>query len=886
MSRTETDLLAILNRGDRDACIEFFRGMTEKERRTFKQVSLNYATELWNDWVPGKVNRWGHPDTRPDGWEQRLATARAAACASANRKELEKADIWLSWGKEWDVIEERQPPWLPDWVNAQLAQGPTNLHGLIDAVQRGIIPRPEHENYVLGHIPVWGYENRQISVANHLHGNPEFCQHDLWRLFELDGVSDCSLASNDKYSGPESKWSLGLIELSEDGTISRERLLDASLEALDRDFIQFRASWFSRFHEQLKPTLEERHARVDRYLQLLGSAIPPTVSFALHALLTLDKKNLVPTSSLLSALEPALHARSKAAINRALRLLKSAFKRSPDHRDQIASLSGKALLHETADVQERAFALLESLDVDPMVVSELLHQAADSITPSLKSRLSQWLGDEPSARECDQPAHKPLNPSPVQPIADLDEFLLAFAAVLEDASDPILVERVLDGLSRFSCQSADCGALTKRATKRLGNYGEDPIQFAMLHLALLWGGVETRDEIENILSRRSTGITAQLFYQRLLELTPNSGQFHGMLSLPTDTRGWIAPRTLVQRALAQSPRSEADQVLALLRLGTQHRSRALDQASSMNGEFGQALRFALGDDTVPIGTTKSLWLAAARARDPRGDAHEIDVAFPGSGPGGALASQHAVVKNYYEKLDFSYYTLEPSIPVPVTIPPTQPVIAFHSELSATMSRVFVAGSSPSHVRWSATIAPGCTEDYFAPAIMLINVDWLEAQWGARHFFEPMLYADVTLGPNAYRLLALGLAASEPGQWGMAVDCFVTAIGDERLDADGLGTAFAEFLTTNTITAGRWARSLGEAARVSKECASAARRTIESALRGDPKLAPRDLGKLLDTFHELCIEDKARITIPATRSFLKAITVGGKTGSLKKKLLAL
>ena len=76
-------------------------------------------------------------------------------------------------------------------------------------------------------------------------------------------------------------------------------LLDASLEALSRDFVQMRSGWFSRFHEELKPSLDERAARVDRYLLLLGSTIAPTVSFAVKALQKLDRKGLVPAEALL-----------------------------------------------------------------------------------------------------------------------------------------------------------------------------------------------------------------------------------------------------------------------------------------------------------------------------------------------------------------------------------------------------------------------------------------------------------------------------------------------------------------------------------------------------------------------------------------------------------
>ena len=74
-------------------------------------------------------------------------------------------------------------------------------------------------------------------------------------------------------------------ELATRGEIDRNRLLDASLEALARDFSQYRAGWFSRFHEYMEPNFEERAARTEHYLGLLASPIPPTVAFAVKALI-------------------------------------------------------------------------------------------------------------------------------------------------------------------------------------------------------------------------------------------------------------------------------------------------------------------------------------------------------------------------------------------------------------------------------------------------------------------------------------------------------------------------------------------------------------------------------------------------------------------------
>ena len=79
----------------------------------------------------------------------------------------------------------------------------------------------------------------------------------LLRIFEVEGVSDVSLAAVDKYTHKDRTWSKRLLGLTQRGVYSRELLIDKTLSALERGWIQFRSGWFSQFHEALAPTIEE-----------------------------------------------------------------------------------------------------------------------------------------------------------------------------------------------------------------------------------------------------------------------------------------------------------------------------------------------------------------------------------------------------------------------------------------------------------------------------------------------------------------------------------------------------------------------------------------------------------------------------------------------------
>jgi hypothetical protein len=123
------------------------------------------------------------------------------------------------------------------------------------------------------------------------------------------------------------------------------------------------------------------------------------------------------------------------------------------------------------------------------------------------------------------------------------------------------------------------------------------------------------------------------------------------LSAPTHAGHWIDPIALVERSLALSKIGTSaalgltDEVLALLRLAPDGRTRALKTARRLAGEWGAALCYALGGD-APMGETKSLWVAAARARSPFDDDAHVARLMGLSAPGLDLAPT------------FSYTTLE------------------------------------------------------------------------------------------------------------------------------------------------------------------------------------------------------------------------------------
>ena len=97
----------------------------------------------------------------------------------------------------------------------------------------------------------------------------------------------------DRGTRGDNRWLYALTRLADEGRLDRQRLLDASLDALMRDFRASTVGWYAKLHEALAPTREERVARLDRYLALVTSPAPAVVKEGLAALREIE--DAVPT---------------------------------------------------------------------------------------------------------------------------------------------------------------------------------------------------------------------------------------------------------------------------------------------------------------------------------------------------------------------------------------------------------------------------------------------------------------------------------------------------------------------------------------------------------------------------------------------------------------
>lgn len=949
----------LVYRGDLSGTLAFFRGMRERERkafsgharRLFKEQGLMRVEHCDPQWsAEAKVRS----AKRSSVQSHKKVAAFTAVVASCNVSSVRAAhqDMHLIECIEYissesdaapvDALADRSPPWVQsyaDWLAKQAERwwGFGSWLLIWRMVRRGLCERPGSPEYFrLFSRAVWVSHRKNQAANLEDFAAREFrsIEPDVWGLFSVDGI-----VTGDEWSMKEGTWFGVLPRLAERGILPRDRLLTETLAALQRDFREVQLRWYIKFHDQLKPTPEERATLLKDYLALLGNKIPSIVKLAVAALEVLYQAGKVDPEVLVDALPRAFAAKTKGVANSALALLKAIGSKNKSMAPAIAAAAAKALSHPAADVNERAVVLIESIakPANEDVVTAVLSQL-DHTVPTARTRLQQWIGKSAPSQDSHAgvdmaqlqaraeqlperfaklaglvkgahglaPARLAfrrlqvpcLDPDArIDPIRDLDELVEVATAQLVDPNDNEEVERIYDGIARLGAERPPHFAdLTSQLLKHIeGTWwhaaGTAPGMLRFIVHAWVIHGLIPREPgsmrfCPRFLQERAAAITERF----------TKGISQGLLSFPTHRGCWIDSRILVERALHMQEvggvTDRIDWLLALLRLAPDGRDKALAAATNVHGEEGAALRYALGGPLEESIDSSWLWAAASRARDPDSVDEVIARQFP------ILAAEQVrpgEFKVSVEERQFGFGVDSATVLDVATTPSMQEgrdtahiALLFQTDGRPGRNTYCFMGLELLDIRWVAGLWPTRREPYCALAASELgdNIDWQQRRWGDRAWFEPLLDPDCEMEEMANLLLAVGLASKEPGQAGLATDILIAAIADGRVDGEFLGTTLGSLLFTGVIKPSRWASTLGEAARVSALHGQQVRRAIERALADAKGNPPHGLHSLVELLHQLAVEAGAAVDDRRTRDFLSTITGSSKLARSAKKLLAL
>jgi len=569
-----------------------------------------------------------------------------------------------------EILKDRNPSWLDEWVDHQLSENNTLLlwevaRGLVDA---GLIEKPTHINYVRAmvfYFNNWYTNSKKAplpSIVDRVCAIPGGLE-DVYRIFETEtnAFEKHYLESSSTKPKNFQTWTTAIEVLCERGQLDRARILDASLNGLNSGFSDHQLSGFIKIHNHLKPTREEISERQSTYLDLLNTRVSRISDFTLKKLSKLERAKQLDTNHFFEVVSVVAELSTKGPIQLALKLAKRVIKKHPEHKGSSFQLVYKALQHESSDIQELAFDLIEQtidsideaqrkalIDLVPACSSmsktrlqslfhldsirstetdilntadfDLIFDKISAIPDADRQKLGlskkQFLTKYPPPIAFNILATSVLsNVQPLPPIQSLAELIDAISHAVEVVDSADEIERLLDGLSRFCNQKPEdfdirTAALLKRIqepryseTQRelIPGWGRLSIAFQDLFLTWLTGQYHHTPPsfyYANIASHH-------IHINRLRELTRRvyKRQAAPLFATPTHEEGWIDPIQLVARLrhLEQDWKYSRrhDLTQALLRIAPDRRKEALTLRSNIPDPIRKLVCWAFGAEDGP-----------------------------------------------------------------------------------------------------------------------------------------------------------------------------------------------------------------------------------------------------------------------------------------------
>ncbi len=916
MFNPTTPLESAIAAGDADQTLSLLRSETPEQRRSHRAGLLRMLKSLEEAGWKVATGTW----TGDSIDQQELSLSIAIALCGTARDVMDARvdiDLLIELGREF------HPRCLDELADAFLKASPNRIEAVQQLIGAGLVSRPDTDDYILGLIAL-PRVTRSTQGLKALFDADPWLRPLLLRVFEIEGTTECSLASSDQYNRVHGlDWVTLLLSMADDGLTTRAELLDLTLGALEKDWPQYRSGWFSRFHAVLDPDAATLRARLPRYLALCASRIPPTVALALQALKTMDLAAPIDADALLNALRPVMASSVKGQLEAAMKLLDRLVAREPERRLSASSLVAMALLHDSAAAQASVLERLRSWGVDEATRQQLSDFVA-TVAAVNRPQLLQLIGEAPTAVAADVdasgahasrsapcvassplPTMHPLDDARRLPhFEDLHELVECIAHVFENANDVDAFERCVAELVRITPLAEDDRPLFGPVRKRAARVKPLlPRELARLLIYVLDGvrtpGYANQDHGGNLSPVES------LLNERIDALMDLAAQGRGLvpLSAPTHQGGYIAAEAFIDRVAqhgaANAVSTELEQVAGLLRLmpivghdeapALRARARAL-----VDAPLTRALRYALGDELTPD-THRELFAAAARIRHPREDDLVLDGCHPNLGPDGALMARpawrvHPHLHRYGDKTT-TYYDLQVDTPpVPAQTPSTRLAVRRHPPGPNARQHYrwwSFTGIDEGAVRYSATLLPSDPEAFFADGVRAVgnNLDWSEAQWQNRAYLDRLLDPVTAMTPMACLLLVLALFGKEPGQTAIAVDAWVAAHTEGRLSsAQPLVEPLTVLLASPLVKPARLHKSLQAALRIDARMQAPVFELLCAAVTVNPEDPPRDMALLLSLLLELKV-DGARPLPPDVQSSLSQMKLSGQAKQLRAQLLA-
>lgn len=690
----------VLNETKGSDMVRAFSAMSEKERAKLSTT----AQQLHNQLNRGKANAKASDRLKKvlskrkgESWSHwhKADTQRAVlavfACGPLTAVKKQTVHIDYQNRKHVEqVISDRRPDWIDDWIDHELQAEFTSLDfpTIRNWIKTGIASKPTADKYY--EMFAWEHmrtghhrleSSRPPPLSQQLLADPDLLE-DIEGLFRVETSAFntnewLTRGAADDYE----TWPQALKKLSDDGHYNRTQLLDLAVNGLRSDIKQNQLSGYAKFFKSMEPTEAELTSRQQGFIDLLCHKVGLVQKFAVEMLTKIEQFKQLDDPLVIRELPAVFAGDAKGNAMAALRLLDKVIKRTtkkgvPD--PATVETVGEALRHVHPDVQAKAIAILTAhADHVPDAfwrdIADLGGFVAASNQPALTELLSKSglaKDDLPTTEHGASPesytpidgdilAHEVLvQQQRIDPIVDLDELIDASLHCVEVVNSPDDVERLIDGISRLANQRPDdfdkrVAPMLHRINKgtpNMNGLGAASPGAAQAALAVLmtWasGTLYQADRGSRQYFTAEDAFAPVVNHLNAVARRVLSGEAREILSCPTHSGGWIDPLVWIVRLQRQADRPQIVESIdlhrSLIRLAPDNRTEALKLASTISGDLGRIARFALGGEEEPTpGAPYVAWVSAARARSPMRDwrAELATLGCTETWPGGAAPAQ-------------------------------------------------------------------------------------------------------------------------------------------------------------------------------------------------------------------------------------------------------
>ena len=330
-------------------------------------------------------------------------------------------------------------------------------------------------------------------------------------------------------------------------------------------------------------------ARTGMYLALLAANSKHGVIAGQQACVRLLAANSLPLADFLAASPPALLFPQKNIAIAQLKLIGTIATAEPSVRAAALAIVTEAFGHERPDVQASALDLIRKLGVPDGPERAVIADRAGRLTATLAGQAADLglLAPAPAPRpvEANPAAGPPAAAAGLVAVTDLAELVQLFARLMEDASDPLAVERTLAGAVFLAdlpaAERATAGApLVRRAEALVADADADWLDWSggrlvsleIARLALAWAGCREHAQSPGAAGRpgppeKMNRICGARFLEAC-DLISGGRPVGHLLAELTAADGTVSPDALLTRLASwhdgQPPRHDLE--IALLRL--------------------------------------------------------------------------------------------------------------------------------------------------------------------------------------------------------------------------------------------------------------------------------------------------------------------------------